>query len=130
MGPADITDMPSTSNNQVLLIPKLQGDSSNWATYSKWILNYITSKGLCQHVIGTVRKLETLHESNGSFFRANSLAPLNDDEIKKHEDSQDAYDQMQAVHEVIYQTVDKTTFIQVKNKVDAAAMWKKVVSIH
>ncbi|KAF8237991.1 hypothetical protein L208DRAFT_1244579 [Tricholoma matsutake] len=35
-----------------------------------------------------------------------------------------------AVHEVIYRTVDNTTFLQVKNKSDAAAMWKKVASIH
>ncbi|KAF8238001.1 hypothetical protein L208DRAFT_1244765, partial [Tricholoma matsutake] len=32
--------------------------------------------------------------------------------------------------EVIYRTVDNTTFLQVKNESDAAAMWKKVASIH
>ncbi|KAF8224056.1 hypothetical protein L208DRAFT_1225926, partial [Tricholoma matsutake] len=30
----------------------------------------------------------------------------------------------------IYPTVDKAMFLQVKNKIDATAMWKKVVSIH
>ena len=35
-----------------------------------------------------------------------------------------------AVREVIYRTVDKTTFLQIKNEVDAAAVWKKVSSIH
>jgi hypothetical protein len=35
-----------------------------------------------------------------------------------------------AIHKVIYRTVNKTTFLQVKNKSDATAMWKKVASIH
>ena len=35
-----------------------------------------------------------------------------------------------AVREVIYRTIDKTTFLQVKNKMDAASMWRKVASIH
>ncbi|KAF8219755.1 hypothetical protein L208DRAFT_1148438, partial [Tricholoma matsutake] len=107
------------SNNQVSSLPKLRSDSSNWAMYSKQILNYLTSKGLCRH------------KSNGSFFRANSLAPLTDEEIKKHEEMQDSYDQMEAaVREVIYRTVDNTTFLQIKNEPNAAAMWKKVILIH
>ncbi|KAF8222199.1 hypothetical protein L208DRAFT_1109898, partial [Tricholoma matsutake] len=131
MGPDNISDMSSTSNNQVSSLPKLQSDSSNWAMYSKWILNYLTSKGLCRHVMGTAHKPENLQESNGSFFRANPLAPLTDEEIEKHEEMQDSYNQMQAaVHEVIYRTVDNTTFLQIKNEPNAAAMWKKVISIH
>lgn len=35
-----------------------------------------------------------------------------------------------AVRKVIYRTIDNTTFLQVKNESDAAAMWKKVASIH
>jgi len=35
-----------------------------------------------------------------------------------------------AICEVIYRTVDQTAFLQVKNEPDAAAMWKKVASIH
>jgi len=52
MGPADISDMSSTSNNQNLNLPKLQGDSSNWATYQEHIINYLASKGLKKHVFG------------------------------------------------------------------------------
>jgi hypothetical protein len=29
-----------------------------------------------------------------------------------------------------YRTIDKSTFIQVKNKIYAAAIWKKVISVH
>jgi gag-polypeptide of LTR copia-type len=131
MGPADISDMSLTSNNQVQSLPKLRGDSSNWATYSERVLNYLTSKGLRRHVLGTARKPEELDERNGSFYKRNSLAPLTDEEVEKHEEAQDSYDQMQAaVREVIYRTVDNTTFLQVKNESDAAAMWKKVASIH
>ena len=131
MGPADISDMSSNSNSQVLSLPKLCGDSSNWATYSERILNYLTSKGLCRHVLGTTRKLEQLVERSGSFYRHGALTPLTDDKLTKHEEYQDTYDQMQAaVHKVIYRTINKTTFLQVKNESDAAAMWKKVALIH
>ena len=130
MGPDDITDMTSTSSNKMLL-PKLRGDSSNWATYSERILNYITSKGYRRHIQGIARKPETLDERNGAFFKAGSLAPLSDDNLEKHEDARDLYDQAQAaVPEIIYRTIDKTTFLQVKNEVDAASVWKKVASIH
>ena len=99
--------------------------------YSERILNYLTSKGYRRHIQGTARKPETLIERNSSFFKSGALAPLSDDDLKKHEDAVDAYDQMQAaVREVIYRTVDKTTFLQVKNEPDAAAVWKKAMSIH
>ncbi|KAF8241161.1 hypothetical protein L208DRAFT_1229318, partial [Tricholoma matsutake] len=92
-----------------LSLPKLQGDSSNWATYSKHILNYLTLKGLHQHVLGTMCKPEELVERDGSFYKNGSLAPLPDDEVEKNEEAQDTYDQQQAtVHEVIYRTIDKT----------------------
>jgi hypothetical protein len=51
MGPDDITDMTS-STNKALSLPKLRSNSSNWATYSKRILNYLTSKGYCRYVLG------------------------------------------------------------------------------
>ncbi|KAF8237160.1 hypothetical protein L208DRAFT_1060248, partial [Tricholoma matsutake] len=106
-------------------------DSSNWATYSERVLNYLTLKGLCRHVLGTARIPEELDERNGSFYKQNSLALLTDEEVEKHEEAQNSYDQMQAaVCEVIYRTVDNTMFLQVKNEPDAAAMWKKVALIH
>jgi hypothetical protein len=128
MGPADISDMSSTSNNQVLSLPKLRGDSSNWATYSERIINYLTSKGLRRHVLGTARKPEELIERNGNFYKHGTLASLSDDEVEKNEEAHDSYDQMQAaVREVIYRTVDQTTFLQVKNEPDAAAMWRRLL---
>jgi hypothetical protein len=130
MGPDDITDMTS-STNKVLSLPKLRSDSTNWATYSERILNYLTSKGYRRHVQGTARKPETLTEHNGAFFKKGSIAPLSDDELEKLEDARDLYDQAQAaVREIIYRTIDKTTFLQIKNEADAASVWKKVASIH
>ena len=143
MGPGDLTNMSSKNNNQALSLPKLRGDSSNWATYSERILNYMTSKGYRRHVQGTARKPENLVEREGKFYKPNSLLvsesdktstpapPLSDDDVKKHEAAIDTYDQMQAaVREIIYRTVDKTTFLQIKNEGDAASVWKKVMSIH
>jgi hypothetical protein len=118
-------------NRTPIHAPLKLGNSSNWATYSERILNYITSKGLRRHVQGTERKPEELDNRNGTFYKRHATAPLTDDELEKHEQDQDSYDQMQAaVREVIYRTIDRSTFLQVKNETDAAAVWKKEISIH
>ena len=131
MGPADgnLSEMSSTS--KALSLPKLCSDSSNWATYSERILNYMTSKGYRRHVLGTACKPEVLIERSGVFYKPGMLNPMSDEDLEKHEEMTDLFDQMQtAVCEVIYRTVDKTTFLQIKNEGDAASIWKKVVSIY
>ena len=88
-------------------------------------MNYLTSKGLKRHVIGTARKLVKLVERSGDYYKPGALSPLNlnNDELEKHEKEQDEYEQKQAsVCEVFYRTVNKSTFIQVKNETDAAAV--------
>jgi len=133
MGPADISDMTSTtSSNQTLTIPKLRADSSNWATYQERILNYLTSKSLKRHVLGTARKPAEIEvKDDGSVHKKGSSTALTEDELEKYEEEVETYEQKQAsVREVIYRTVDKSTFLQVKNEPDAAAVWKKLISIH
>jgi gag-polypeptide of LTR copia-type len=131
MGPADISDMSSTTNKETLNLPKLRSDSSNWATYHERIINYLASKGLKKHILGTARQPIKLEERGGDYYKPHSLAPLTDEELEKHEEEEEAYEQKQAaVREVIYRTVDKSTFLQVKNEITAAAIWKKVTSIH
>jgi gag-polypeptide of LTR copia-type len=88
-------------------------------------------KGLKRHVQKTARRPADLVKRNGEYYRRGTLSPLNDEELEKHEKEQDEYKQKQAsVREVFYRTVDKSMFIQVKNKTDAAAVWKKIVLIH
>ena len=132
MGPGDTSDLSST-NYQALSLPKLWDNSSNWATYSERILNYLTSKGYRWHVLGMACKPEELVESGGKIYLGKSKEPMTDKQFAKHEDAMDLYNQMQAaVWEIIYRTIDKTTFlqIQIKNELDAASVWKKVTSIH
>ncbi|KAF8059277.1 hypothetical protein FPV67DRAFT_1426522, partial [Lyophyllum atratum] len=127
MGPEQTFDI-STSK---VTLPKLSSDGSNWSTYKDRVMNTLTSKKLRRHVTGTARKPAELHEQSGAFFRAGSLAPLSDEELEKHEDAMDEWLQKEAqVREVIYGTVDQSTFIQVKNETTAAAVWKKLASIH
>ncbi|KAF8804226.1 hypothetical protein BYT27DRAFT_7039524, partial [Phlegmacium glaucopus] len=132
MGPDDVSKMNSMSNTgQGLTIPKLQPNGSNWTTYAERVMNYLTSKGLKRHVTGTARKPIELVARAGAYYRPSSLIPLSDDEIQKHETEQDEYEQRQAaVREVIYRSIDSSTFIQVKNEPNATSVWKKIVSIH
>ncbi|KAF8797796.1 hypothetical protein BYT27DRAFT_7218939 [Phlegmacium glaucopus] len=130
MGPEDTSDV-NPASSQGLTIPKLQSNGSNWTTYAERVMNYLTSKGLRRHVTGTVRKPIQLVERVGEHYFPGLLAPLNEEELEKHEVEQDEYDQKQAsVREIIYRTIDNSTFIQVKNEIDAVAVWKKIASIH
>ena len=104
----------------------------------------MTSKGYRRHILGTARKPEELIECDGKFYKPlppssttsssakdSEVQAISDEALQKHEDAIDLYDQMQAaVREIIYRTIDKTTFIQVKNEKDTASVWKKVVLIH
>ncbi|KAF5375901.1 hypothetical protein D9615_008263 [Tricholomella constricta] len=127
MGPDKTFDI-STSK---VMLPKLESDRSNWSLYQERVLNALTSKKLRRHVTGTARKPEELTESSGNFFKRSSLAPLSDKELEAHEDEVDDWMQKQAqVLEVIYGTIDKSTFLQIKNEPTAADVWKMLVSIY
>jgi len=135
MGPAEIsTDFSSTI--KVVNLPKLTADGSNWSTYSEQINNaMITVKGLRRHLSGTVRKPEELVERDGKWYKmkgeSQEATPLTDDELDKHEDEIDVYQQHEAqVREIIYGTIDKSNFVHIKGEATAAAIWKKLTAIH
>jgi hypothetical protein len=71
-------------------------------------------KGLKKHVLGVVRQLAKLEERTGEHFKLpGGTTPLIDNELEKHEEDEDSYEKKQAaVREVIYRTVDKSTFLQ------------------
>ena len=131
MGPDNISEMSLTNNSQALNLPKLRSDGSNWSTYQERLLNFAMSKGLKRHLMGTAQKLVTLREQDGEFFKGSDPVPLSEEDVEKHQGEEDKYEQYQAAaREVIYRTVDKSTFLQVKNETTAATVWKKVTSIH
>ena len=129
MGP-DVTTM-SSSNIKVINLPRLTKDGSNWVTYKERITNNLTSKGLMHHVKGLARQPATLKERDGAYFRPKSSEPLSEKELDEYYMEMDAYETKQAqVREIIYETVSKSVFLEVKNEVTAADVWKKVISIH
>jgi hypothetical protein len=109
--------------NQTLTVPKLEADGLNLSMYSERVMNYLTSKGLKRHVLGTVRRPVELVERNRDYFKPRALSLLNDKELERHKKDQDEYKKKQAsVCEVFYRTINKSISIQVKNKTDAAAI--------
>ncbi|KAG6839662.1 hypothetical protein H0H87_000277, partial [Tephrocybe sp. NHM501043] len=96
------------------------------------ILNALTSKKLRRHVMGKAHKPADLMEHEGFFFMGkNTLTPLSDKEIAAYKDEVELWEQKEAqVREIIYRSVDQSTFYQVKNEPTAAAVWKKLASIH
>ena len=128
MGPGSSSNM---SNVKVTNLPKLSEDGSNWVTYKERILNNLTSKGLTRHVRGSARKPVPIVERDGSFYRLNELSPLSDEDLEMLEDAIDTYDQKEAqVREIIYETVSKSVFLEIKNETSAYNVWTKLVAIH
>src|SRR5271168_3495880 len=123
--------MSSSSSIKVFNLPRLSEDGSNWVTYKERVLNNLTSKGLMQHVRGTARKPIQLIEQHSAYFRPNELAPLSNEDLEEHEDFVDSYHQKEAqVQEIIYDTVSKSVFLEIKDESSAAGVWSKLVAIH
>ena len=125
----------STSDNttiKVTQLPKLAADGENWLTYHERVLNAATARGLRRHLVGTALKPSTIVKKNGKFYLpTDSLLPLDEDALKKHETSVDTWEQKEAqVCKLIYNTVDSALFLQIKGENTAAALWKKLTSIH
>ena len=109
MGPKSSSNMSSSSNVKVVNLLRLLEDGSNWIIYKEHVINNLTSKGLMRHVRGTVRKPAQLIEHNGSHYRPNELSPLSDEDLEKHEDYIDSYNQKEAqVREILYETTSKS----------------------
>ncbi|KAG6807500.1 hypothetical protein H0H92_007260, partial [Tricholoma furcatifolium] len=129
MGPEDTLDISSTK----VTVLKLSADGSNWTTYHECILNAFTSKKLRRHVTGTARRPAELIERNGKFYLTadEDAKPLSDTEIETQEELIETWLQKEAqVREIIYGTVDQSTFLQIKGEPTVAAVWKKLTSIH
>ena len=76
-------------------------------------------------------KLEELEEQTGKFYNSKTTLPLTDDKLEAHENLIDTYEQKEVtLCEIIYRTVNHSTFIQIKGEPTAAAIWKKLQSIH
>src|SRR5258705_4461727 len=130
MGPADI----STSENatiKVTQLPKLAPDGENWLTYHERVLNAATARGLHCHLVGTALKPSPIVERAGKFYlETDDKVPLSDEALDKHETSVDTWKQKEAqVRELIYNTGDNASFLQINGKKTAAALWKKLTSI-
>ena len=86
MGPADISDMSSATSKETLNLLNLWSNSTNWATYQEWIINYLPLKGLKKHVLGTACQLIMLKECGGDYYKLYGLAQLTDEELEKHKE--------------------------------------------
>ena len=113
----------STSDNttiKVTQLPKLASDGENWLTYHERVLNAATARGLRRHLVGTARKPSAPVEKAGKFYlSAADTVPLSDEALDKLETSIDTWEQKEAqVRELIYNTVDNATFLQIKGGED------------
>ncbi|TFK61431.1 hypothetical protein BDN72DRAFT_778188, partial [Pluteus cervinus] len=119
-----LANSSTTSAVKVVNLPKLRDDGSNWTTYKERLINAIKSKGLGRHLAGNAKKPREIVDSS-------NLLALTEDELEKHLDSVDAFDQKQAqLRDLIYETVNRSTFLQIKDENTAKEVWEKLVSIN
>jgi hypothetical protein len=91
MGPDSSCNVSLTLEAERTTIPKLCADGSNWTLYAERVMNYVISRGLRRHILGTTRKLVNLVEQNRAFHKPGQLAALTDEEVEKHEEEVDSY---------------------------------------
>ena len=130
MGQQEVSTSDQTTI-KVTQLPKLASDGENWLTYQERVTNAAAVRGLRRHLLGTALRPQSLVERNGGFYLSGSTAKLSEDDLDKHETSVDSWEQKEAqVRELIHNTVDNSTFLQIKGEKTAAALWKKLTSIH
>jgi hypothetical protein len=127
-GPADL--MSSDSSIKILSLPKLQANGENWVMYKERLRNHLTSKGLIRHVNGTAKKPAEVEVINDKVHKKGNPVPMDDDELETYYDSFADYEQKEVqVRDVIYETIPKTIFLQVKGQPTAAKVIGKLLSI-
>ena len=130
MGQQEVSTSDQTTI-KVTQLPKLASNSENWLTYQERITNAAATRGLRCHLLGTALKPQSLVERDGEFYLPGSTAKLSEDDLDKHKTSVDSWEQKEAqVRKLIYNTVDNSTFLQIKGEKTATALWKKLTSIH
>ena len=79
-----------------------------------------------------MHKLAELIEKNSKFYlAANSKTALADKDVNEHEDLLDIWEEKEAqLHEIVYNTVDNSIFLQIKGQPTATKMWEKLVTIY
>ena len=130
MGQQEVSTSDQTTI-KVTQLPKLASDGENWLTYQERVTNAATARNLRRHLLGTALQPSSVEERDGEFFLPGSTTALSADALETLETSVDSWHQKEAqVRELIYNTVDNSTFLQIKGEKTAAALWKKLTSIH
>ena len=131
MGQQEVSTSDSSSI-KVTQLPKLASNGENWLTYHERVLNAATAQGLRRHLTGTMLQPPTIVKKAGKFYlSADDKVPLLGVALETHESSVDSWEQKESqVHKLIYNTVDSSSFLQIKGEKTAADLWKKLSSIH
>jgi len=130
MGPGTPDFMSSSSSVKISLLLKLQANGENWVTYKERLRNHLTSKGLLRHVNGTAKKPVEVEVINDKTHQKGKTAPMTDDELEEYYTSFADFEQKEAqVRDIIYETIPKSVFLQVKGQATAAKVIDKLVVI-
>jgi hypothetical protein len=118
-----------TTNLELLTIPALKNDLSNWVTYKTRLPNAATYQGLGRHLNGTAKIPKIITEVSGDWYLPGNATPLTEEEIEKYLDAQDKYNTKEAqLREIIYQTIPNSLFLRVKAEPTGYDVWKRLCS--
>ncbi|KAH6901143.1 hypothetical protein BKA70DRAFT_1108939, partial [Coprinopsis sp. MPI-PUGE-AT-0042] len=109
-------------------LPKLDADGSNIIRYKERVETWLKSRGLGRHLSGRVKRPTAPIDRDGILFKASdSIAAMTDDEIEAYEVALDAWETKESqIRDVVYQTVDASTRMDIKDEPTAHLMWTKL----
>src|SRR5271156_3668270 len=118
MSPAAMTsELTISSTSQLLSIPKLRDDGSNWADYEPKTRTAMGSRGLIRHVDGT-SVAPTPYPLDNGVAMVNVTTAATDDQIEAKEKCLDEYEQkLHLARHILQNSVSPRLSSLIKNMV-------------
>src|ERR1700722_2412424 len=127
MSPDAMTELTISSNtSQLLSIPKLRDDGSNWADYEPKTRTAMGSRGLIRHVDGTSVAPIPYTVTSGKYM-VNATTKASDDQIEAKEKRLDEYEQkLHLARHILQNSVSPRLSSLIKNMATPKLMWDAI----
>src|ERR1700722_5068106 len=126
MSPVAMTELQISLTSQLLSIPKLWDNGSNWADYEPKTRTAMGSQGLIHHVDGTAIPPTAYTVINGKYM-VNVNTEASDDQVEAKEKKLDEYEQkLHLVHHILQNSVSPCLSSLIKNMPLLKDMWDTI----
>src|ERR1700722_10054036 len=126
MSPGAMTELHINTTSQLLSIPKLRDDGSNWADYEPKTRTAMGSRGLLRHVDGTAIAPVPYAIIAGKHM-LNTVDEASDDQVEAKEKKLDEYEQkLHLARHILQNSVSPRLYSLIKNMPSPKDMWDAI----